>query len=1100
MNTPPATPQTRDLQLAFDVGHSSLGWAVLQTPPGQSPALLGCGAVIFQADDCLASQRRGFRRQRRHIRATRLRIARMKALLAHLGVLTAEQLDKNPCAWPWLLAARVLRGGKALTWAELWSVLRWYAHNRGYDGNKQWSRHEADVAAVKDDTEKVEKARGLLADFEKEYGRRGSMAEVWCDIAGLDPLGEKKSVALPGDKRPKGQNAAFPREDIEREVRTILEKHRGALPQLGDTLIAAFMEKCDAIPCPAIQLPGRFRGGLLFGQLVPRFENRIIARCPMTYERVYQRVLTESGDNELAKHEAEKQAKVPSAACPEFFRYRWVMQLANVLIQTADPKRPRRLTADERQKLDAQIAVRGYFTKKELLKAVRTLTDTEHDNLGMMLLHPDVEKALVTDRAQRELSGKDIAPYFATVPERLQKRVRGQLRRGGAFTLGAIREQLAALGSTADFDAVLAHEVEGAETKRGKKTKPVTREDILARTLQIEPVSGRAPHSREIMREVAAFVLSTDRHPAEEGGPLYRSAAIRTAQLQRAIDEQTNNHLVRHRLKLLERLHDDLLKTYAGDVKERVARITIEVNRDLRELSGKTAKQVAQDLGLRLNNFKSVAAKLEKQLAGHNIRITPGLIRKARIAEDLGWTCPYTGKAYDVFDLIHRRVDKDHVVPRADRASDSLDSLVITFSSVNKMKAKRTAALFIEQEGSKSVPDEPQLSIKPLATYLKDIEALETFKGHDDDIRRKRNRKRLLLLRDYVEKEFTPGDLTQTSQLVRLGAQALERQYEDLRVTSLPGSVTGAVRKAWSTLGCLAAANPQVLDPATRELRTKTEIRDITHLHHALDACTLAFASLFLPRDGGAWELLIKRRLHPDEQRRAREHFKTYVEFDRDGTLRLAPLVEPLLAQIRTRLAERRVVQHIPAEVRGLRAELNAWRVVRIQEGEAHLRQRMRQPDGTRSLKEKKEKTGKLVGLIPGKLHRLKAALVIADNFGLALDPEPQIIPFHKVWNRLRDLREKNGGKPVRVLRNGMLIHLPRGDFTGTWRVCSIKKDRSKGLVLDFAVPDQVGIRYTGKEQLSQRRDVRLRSMMRDGLRIVEQGLAGAAVSPPGAL
>jgi len=62
MSTTPEIPQTRDLQLAFDVGHSSLGWAVLQVPPGQSPALLGCGAVIFQADDCLASQRRGFRR------------------------------------------------------------------------------------------------------------------------------------------------------------------------------------------------------------------------------------------------------------------------------------------------------------------------------------------------------------------------------------------------------------------------------------------------------------------------------------------------------------------------------------------------------------------------------------------------------------------------------------------------------------------------------------------------------------------------------------------------------------------------------------------------------------------------------------------------------------------------------------------------------------------------------------------------------------------------------------------------------------------------------------------------------------------------------
>src|SRR5688572_19274276 len=93
----------RDLQLAFDVGHSSIGWAVLSREE-----ILGCGAVTFRADDCLASSRRAYRRQRRHIRSTRQRIERMKVLLGHLGVMTREDLDRPGCAWPWLLAARVL--------------------------------------------------------------------------------------------------------------------------------------------------------------------------------------------------------------------------------------------------------------------------------------------------------------------------------------------------------------------------------------------------------------------------------------------------------------------------------------------------------------------------------------------------------------------------------------------------------------------------------------------------------------------------------------------------------------------------------------------------------------------------------------------------------------------------------------------------------------------------------------------------------------------------------------------------------------------------------------------------------------------------------
>jgi len=55
------------------------------------------------------------------------------------------------------------------------------------------------------------------------------MAETFCAMSGLDPLGSKKSTNLPGDKRPKGRNAAFPRGIVEGEVRKILQAHAGKL-------------------------------------------------------------------------------------------------------------------------------------------------------------------------------------------------------------------------------------------------------------------------------------------------------------------------------------------------------------------------------------------------------------------------------------------------------------------------------------------------------------------------------------------------------------------------------------------------------------------------------------------------------------------------------------------------------------------------------------------------------------------------------------------------------------------------------------------------------------------------------------------------------
>src|SRR4051812_26302128 len=101
----------KDIHFAFDVGHSSIGWAALEV--GESPRLLGTGVVTFGADDCLASKRRDYRRQRRHTRSTRQRVARMEKLLARLGVLSPEELQAkhrqaggDPA--PWLRAARVL--------------------------------------------------------------------------------------------------------------------------------------------------------------------------------------------------------------------------------------------------------------------------------------------------------------------------------------------------------------------------------------------------------------------------------------------------------------------------------------------------------------------------------------------------------------------------------------------------------------------------------------------------------------------------------------------------------------------------------------------------------------------------------------------------------------------------------------------------------------------------------------------------------------------------------------------------------------------------------------------------------------------------------
>ena len=542
----------------------------------------------------------------------------------------------------------------------------------------------------------------------------------------------------------------------------------------------------------------------------------------------------------------------------------------------------------------------------------------------------------------------------------------------------------------------------------------------------------------------------------------------------------------------------DIIKEYAAGEKSRIGKITIEVNRDLREMSGKTAKEKAQDLGLRIANHHAVVEKLEKAFAeesnGKSIHITAGLIRKGRIAEDLGWKCPYTGIEYEPKDLVTRRVDKDHVVPRSERASDSLDSLVITFAAVNKWKGKRTAIQFVTEEQGKPVPDLPNLSIMSLTRYKQFVESLETYKGHDDDKRRKKKRKDLLLLPKYEEKEFTPKDLTQTSQLVRLGAQVLKRTFADSEakpmVISLPGSVTGSVRKAWKVLGCLSAANPQVLDEH-HEVKSKTDIRDITHLHHALDACVLGLSAHFIPNNGGVWELILKR--NPNDLEKRQLEALGVFGFNAENRFVLRDLDDRLKEQIRQRLAEKRVVQHIPARMDGLRVEQNTWRVIEENENEVVLHQRIRQPDGSRSNKTTEEKPGKLLGLKPqtgtGKLAKNKGVLVIPDNFGIALTkPQPTIIPFHKVWNRLQILPKDESGKKPAVIRAGALVEVSKGTHKGSWRIFSIKNN-ANGVAVSLGSRD-------GVHSDNSKQNVLVRQLLKDGAAFPPKSLTGIAVCP----
>jgi len=1060
----------RPFEIALDIGHSSIGWAVFQN--GEKFDLLGTGVVLFPADDCLAIKRRAYRRQRRHVRATRQRIERLKLLLLHAGVLSEVELKEPGCAWPWKLAAEVLTGsGRLLTWRELWDVLRWYAHNRGYDGNARWSRSEE---ADSDDTEKEKKAISLM----DEYGTK-TMAETFCRVLKISPLGVTKSSR----ERFKGLNAAFPRHIVYAEVRSILEKHQGILPQLTPELLRALVghdheqnktwddDAWQAVAVPAVRLPKRYKGSYLFGQSVPRFDNRIISSCPITY----QRVLAETGD----ASKAARDSKVPVKKCREFLLYRWAMILANLTVNSGHGVRP--LTADERKAIH-QVMIKGdpemkceagHLTKTQLKKVLKQKIGDATNNVDSYFLTPHAEDALWLR------------------PEKLP--------------------------------------------------------------------SGRAPYTRQVMKQAIREVFE-GKHPTEKGNSLYLSDDIKEAQLQRTLDEKTNNHLVRHRVLITRRLVQYIIKSYTSADASRIGRITIEVNRDLQAFSGKTNKEIEGELNQMLKDHSGVVKQLEKKFseASKPYRITAGLIRKARIASDLGWRCPYTGKDYDAIDLAERAYDKDHIIPRSLRPSDSLESLVITSPEVNKMKGNRTGLQFIRDEGGKDIAGSKSVGqMKPNLfsekEYRQFISKLDIRNGHKQDRDRKKKRRALLELEKYEEKGFLPKDLTQTSHLVRLAATEIEKEFSGLenkpRIVSLPGSVTGEVRKGWKLYGCLAAHNPEVQKLLDRkkdepDLNIKKELRDLTHLHHALDACVIGFASHFIPNEGNLWEILVKRNRRPHEDELLVQMGNGYFIRDAKGHACLHEFSPDLEQQITNRLAECRVVQHVPKRMgglAGLEENTRGITAIEVPDAKAGSGKKSKEPKlkeiwnnqsgqpipdlqnmegilvrlqqyGPRDAKNhdmrvrkpSREKASKLLGLRPengsGKLRAIKGVRVVEANFGLALwrkngkadgEPMARIILWHKVWPQLKAIAVKeNGGKWPEVLRAGQVIHVPKSgkqsNYQGYWKIKGAEDQEQRGMTLKISRVDSAS---------TEKIAAAVKTLLECGMMVVTSGLTGVPLN-----
>lgn len=1083
------------LTFSFDIGYASIGWSVIENKDDTNtlPSVLGTGVVLFESDACLASERRKYRRMRRTIRARRKRIERMSKILIAHKVLTQNEVSLPGHPAPFFLAARALQGKHTLNAQELWHVLRWYAHNRGYDGNKQWSSMTTESA---EDTERVTMAKDAMMNHGKK-----TMAETITAILNLNTEAEAAEFSVTSPKYKK-LNLAFPREIVEAEVQAILSSTPTISDKVKSLLIGSAADYIDELSFCGIQLPKRYHGSILFGQLIPRFDNRIIARCPITWAHTYQRAMEEGKSEKVARQEADKLAKVPKADCAEYYEYRFARILANIRVNNAP------LSAEIRNQLMKLGKKKGRFTKTDFTKAVRELTGDAPNNLKN---------------------------YFHLVPK---------------------------------ADEAL----------------------ILVPFEQKYKASGRAPYARPVLREVIKEVLRGEdpakpalslEHPFGEkklhDGILYATlnpnSDVYRLQQKRNIEKQTNNHLVRHRLLIFEKLLGNMLEYYANSNPALVKQCCIEVNRELREFSGLKSNEIQKQLKYKIEDFQS-AVKYLNEKAPLLIQ-TAGIIRKCRIAMDMNWTCPYTGMKYGPNDL--PRMDKEHIVPYAARNTNAMSALVLTFPEVNKMKGKRTAMEFIIDCQGQSVVGKENLQIWTEKRFKSFVEKLDT-KGAPDDKRRKEKRKKLLLVETLSSKGdkgdlgFTEGQLTQSSQLSRMAFQVAKRTLKNATLISIPGQVTAEVRKAWKLMGTLAKTVPDVKEESSMhnaegndgahefsetKIKEKALIRKITHLHHAVDACTLGLIPLLIPSgtNGVIWKLLAQRQLNERDKQTFRiEGSSPILALTEKNRIYLKDVPKKVKLTIEQALNEKRVVRHVPADMSGAKfneqysgvidyetdePKLTNYISLRMRsdfygvaiyddllgiprrEAQAYINEKIAQGvpilqygqvisisglTGTESnrngqwqiasIEEKKKKIkvtlertkkdiiprewksapicqlwsdghikpcrvlpvkqwiqkSKVMGLKSPKMKKNSAILTITDNYGAVISPTIEIIRHVSVYKTISKLKHQFPNKPIQLLRPGMIISITNHkneNRNGKWRIASVK-DNAKGPALDL--------------------------------------------------
>ncbi|UKK57542.1 type II CRISPR RNA-guided endonuclease Cas9 [Prevotella communis] len=337
------------------------------------------------------------------------------------------------------------------------------------------------------------------------------------------------------------------------------------------------------------------------------------------------------------------------------------------------------------------------------------------------------------------------------------------------------------------------------------------------------------------------------------------------------------NPLVERVLNQMVSVVNGLIDEY-GDEYGQFNEIRIELARDLSK-NAESRRRMTQDI----ENNKNERAKCRQELIDqlnergyHVTYVSENDILKYRLYKELaplGYKTLYSKTKVDLVDLIiHRKFDKEHIIPKAKSPSNAFSVLTVELSSINEEKGDMTALDYVKWKYGEAEAQQ----------YIARVNDL--FKKKAISKAKKDN---LLRTAADIQDEPLTRDLGLTQYINRKAYELLGTITR--KVVPTTGSITSRLRDDWQLVDVLQELvwdkydKLELIDTyedkdgkTVRKINEDAWTKRTDHRNHAMDAITVAFTKPAfinylnsLNAEGEKREQLMKMRqknLHRDKQ------------------------------------------------------------------------------------------------------------------------------------------------------------------------------------------------------------------------------------------